>query len=192
VNPESPVAPTPPTGMPPQPMAPAPSDPMQPMQPMMPAQQPAAMPQPAKRRLPKWAKIVIIIVGILIVVSVAVAVLVINVTAAPVKVSDEFMKDLQANDAQAAYALASSDFRGATSQAELTDTFAAASPALQGTFSAGSREVKSKNGKTEAEVLYTVTTDSGKEYTKISLIDTSTGWQILGFDASDSPYSIDL
>jgi len=190
--PQPPTDPTLDVTQSPQPMAPQP--PVEPL--AMPAEPVTAplqsAPVAAKRRLPRWLKIVLGVVVALIVVSVVAFVIVLMATNAPKQVSDTFMKDLQSNDPNAAYNLTGTQFKAVTSESDLATLFTRISPLLQGTFSDTARKVVSKSGVTQAEIIYDVSTPAGHKYTMVLLRDTSSGWQVLSFKSSDTPLSADI
>lgn len=185
--------PMPPGQVPPAPMPSYPVPPQQPMPgvPQMPPIQPNPMP-PAKKRLPKWLKIVIGVVAGIIVLVVAIVITTTMLTNAPKQVADSFMKDLQTNDPSAAYALTASEFQAETSKAELATLFKDISPELQGSLSVYGRQIsKGSDGVGHAVLLYSISTSSGKKYVRLVLYDKPNGWQVVSFHASDTELQLD-
>lgn len=195
-----PNAPVPGQPMQPPMMPPMPPQPQQPpmgqmpymQQPVIPGQpmpMPAPMqPQPlAKKRFPHWLIIIIAAVVAIVAIVAAVLIIVLSATSAARSVSDKFMKDMQADDAQAAYSLASSDFKGATSESDLATLFEQVSPAMQGDFRQTQVKMSSESSSATTQVIYEVTTSHGKEYARVTLAKVSGEWQVLNFKVSDSP-----
>lgn len=102
-----------------------------------------------------------------------------------VKVSDQFVADIQADNENAAWALTSPAFQKTTSQASFTQAISAISPGLQGTATISS------NGKNlvpggQAMIVYTISGSSGDKYMKIALKNNKP-WQVNAYTTSAMP-----
>jgi hypothetical protein len=143
-----------------------------------------------KKRFPTWLKVLAIILGVLIVLIVAGIMIALKATAAPQKVSDQFVNDVQANDATAAYALTSDSFKKVTTQAQLTDVVAQVSPTLKGDEKVSGRAVYKYSGTPQTAVLvYSVKTSDGTMYIKTELQKSGDTWQVINFHSSKTPLS---
>lgn len=167
-------------------------------QPATNSQPPLATPQgapmetaPQKRRIPKWLKVVGVIVAAFIVLIVA-GVLVANIaTRAPQKVSDQFISDIQAGNTPAAYALTSKAFQQTTSQDQLNTIIEQVGPVLKGQVKVTGRNIQKSTGiPTTSVLVYTDKTSSnGTHYIKTELQKNSGVWQIINFRSSATPLS---
>jgi len=151
--------------------------------------QPAVTP-PAKKGLPTWAKVLIgSIVGLIVLIGIGVAAIffVVNSAAeAPVKVSDQFVNAIQANEPSTAYGLTSSAFKEATPEATLTSIITRVSPLLTGEETIAGKKVQSSNGVNQASIVYTVENDSKTRYIRIVLQETDSKWEVINMKTSDS------
>ena len=168
------------------PQQPQPNYPIQP-QPVA-SQQPPVYAAPAKKRFPKWLKIVGIIILVFVVIIAITAVTATTATKAPQKISDQFVKDVQTGDTSAAYNLTSKTFQDATSQDQLDSLVKQVGPALQGEEKVSGRAIEKSAGvPTTAVLVYTVKTTNGDKYIKVELQQNSNVWQVINFKSDDKP-----
>ncbi|MEO8104903.1 MAG: hypothetical protein ABI602_01025 [Candidatus Saccharibacteria bacterium] len=140
---------------------------------------------PAKKHIPTWLKVVGVIAGLFVVILVFAAVTAISATKAPQKVSDQFVNDVQSDNASGAFALTSDSFQKATDQQQLDNLIKQAGPALQGEEKVVGRAIHKTTGIPETAVLvYTVKTTNGTKYIKTELQKSGDVWQIVNFKSS--------
>jgi hypothetical protein len=173
--PQTPPAPQAPV---PQPAAPAPSAPT-----------PATPVNASKKGMPKWLKIVLISMSaFFVIVSILVFVIIKfvgNATADAVKVSDQAINAIQANDPDALYALLSEAGKKGSDQTEVTEETNRISPLLQGDESITARSAATNNGVATVTVDYQVTTSGGTKYIRIVLQKESGAWKVYQLVPSD-------
>lgn len=110
----------------------------------------------------------------------------------PQKVSDNFVADMRANNPQAAYSLASSAFKAATTESSLAQKFNQASPLLQGSQKLTSMVVPKPTEKSaQAIYVYTGNSSQGKIYTRVVLRKAGS-WQVYNFNVSSTPLTTTL
>lgn len=139
-----------------------------------------------KKKSSKKSKILIIlgviiafIVGLIIIANVA--------TSAPLKVSDELIKNIQALDSTAAYNLLSSDAKAVTGSSEFAVAIEQIGPILNGKAKMNSKEVSSETGvPNTATVIYTIPGSDGIEYRfTVELTQNDGKWQVDTFLSED-------
>ncbi|HSX30861.1 MAG TPA: hypothetical protein VLE99_03000 [Candidatus Saccharimonadales bacterium] len=141
-----------------------------------------------KKRMPKWLKIVGVIIIIFIVAIVVAVIVATAATKAPQKVSDQFVNDLQSGNSSAAYALTNQAFQGATTEGQLDSIVQRISPGLQGQEKVTGRAIDKSTGSPETAVLvYTIKTSNGNAYVKTELRKSGNVWQILNFKSDSKP-----
>lgn len=173
------------------PVAPVPAPTPSPVQPPAPA---PLQPQPVQPK--KSGKKVFVIIGaalLLLIVMGAVGFflitkVVLSSTAAPQKVSDEFMHAFVHDDPAAAYKLTSSNYREVTSESTNEELFHTLGKlALKDNYTITGKVVKSDNGTTRASFVYKLADKDNKDvYVRILLEKSSGTWQVDGFYASES------
>lgn len=217
--PSQPPAPAPvPTGPPqpqPQPVQPVAAQPAyqpQPPAPAAPPYQPVAQPQqpaygqpatygyaqppvrPAKK-FPLWAKLVIGFVALLIVGSVGLVLLVNTVlniqTKKAEELSNKVVNAIQADDSATIISVAGSEFKAASSDAEVKAVVDSISPGLQGEEKITGRAVAKRNNQQIAIFVYTVPTSQGDRYIRVIVQSQNGDWQLLNFQAAETPLSND-
>jgi len=121
--------------------------------------------------------IVVFIIGIVIVANVA--------TSAPLKVSDEFVSDIQSSKASAAYDMMSSDAQIATSSADFKAMVDQMAPILTGKPNNISKEVSAETGSDPtAKVVYEISgSDSRVHVITINLVQKNGDWKVLNFES---------
>lgn len=121
--------------------------------------------------------IVVFIVGIIIVANVA--------TSAPLKVSDEFVSDIQLGKASAAYDMMSAEAQIATSSADFAAMVENMSPILTGNPNNISKEVKAETGSDpSAKVVYEISgSDSRVHVITVNLVQKNGDWKVLNFES---------
>src|SRR5580704_15301791 len=113
---------------------PAVAPPPVPNQPLAPTSPPSATsPAPKAKKVPKWLKIVGIIVVIFVILIIAAIIATEQGTKNAEKVSNQFVSDIQSDNAGGAYSLVTPAFKQTSSQDQLSEVFESVSAALQGT-----------------------------------------------------------
>lgn len=185
--PVEPAETTEPVAPPAEPVAPAPESPA-------PVAASSATP---KGKVPTWVKVLIAVIVAVIALGIAAViglfVLVGNATKAPVKVGDQLMSEIQANDPDGVYAISSEAFKDATSEERLEAFLDQISPLLQGKVTLVERSINAEAGQEKLAVLvYSIETDDGTKYVKVILQENDGTWQIYRFESSNSKPSTDL
>jgi len=128
-------------------------------------------------------KIVGIVVGAFVALIIAIFIIVMATTDAPLKVSDEFVNDIQTNKPVAAYNLMSDTTKQVTDADSFNAMVAQISPILTGKPSVTSREISAETGvPATATIVYEIQGTDAKYNMSIQLQETNGKWQILGFD----------
>ena len=146
-------------------------------------------PQPAATATgkQKWSlkKKLVVIGGIFVGIIIVLVILVSVATSAPVKVSNDFISDMQTNNPNAGYGLMSKDAQGATSQADFTTAINRVSPILNGKSKMISKEVKGETGSAAtAKVVYEIKGSDNITYTlTINLTKENGQWKVLNFES---------
>ena len=141
---------------------------------------------PKNRKLPIWVKIILIVIVVLVLFFVGVFIFTNLATRNAVKVSDQFVADIQANNETAAYSLTNSGFRQSTSEQQLTDILNQASPALQGKATITAKAINKVSGRPNvAVIVYSVSTSDGTKYIRVVLQDDHP-WQVYNFRSSNT------
>ncbi len=144
-----------------------------------------AMSAPSKgnwfSRMALWKKIVIclVIVGIILF-------FIINAATNPsVKVSNEFLNDIQANRADAAYALMTTDAQGTVTKEDFRAIVAQIGPILNAKESMKSKRVTGETGSAAtAKVVYEIKGTDGVTYSFTNnLIKDNGQWRVLNFES---------
>lgn len=163
-----------------------------------PFQFPPPQEQPPKRKR-SVGKIIAIVAGAmvlsLILLVVGIVLLVNGSTEDAQKVSDEFVTHVQNNDGAKGYALAGAAFRGATTEAQLSELFGTLAPLV--TKDKASPSGKSINASTEsgkiAVFTYTLKGNGrGDVYFKTQVRDEDGGWKIMNFRSSETALDTDV
>ncbi len=158
---------------------------------------PAYAPAPAgKKGLPKVAKILIAAgAGFVVIAIIAVTLFLTffgNATRQAQNVSDQVMNAIQADDSDAVYALATSDFKKVTTKASLTAALREISPLLRGEESVTDSALASSGGESYAVFVYGIKTDDGTKYVKITEKNDDNKWLVQYFRASDTSLKAEL
>jgi hypothetical protein len=178
------------TPQPPQAFQPPPNQPPLPPQPMQPDYQAATLPK--TKKIPTWVKILFIVIILLIALVGGLAVIVNNATKNAVKVSNQFVADVQVNNDNAAYGLTAPAFKKADTQGQFTQIISNVYLALQGPVSVTGKTINKTGGQPDqAVIVYSVKTSAGTKYIQTVLQDNTT-WQVLAFRSSDKPFSLTL
>lgn len=139
--------------------------------------------KPVKKR--NWKKIILIVVLGFVAFLVVITLTVNSATSAPVKVSNQFINDIQAGDSAAAYAL----FSTGALQVIPVDQFDTLVAQLAPIFNAEEKMTsKSINGETgqaaTSEITYEVDGTDGKTYALIvNLVKENGDWKVLNFES---------
>jgi hypothetical protein len=144
-----------------------------------PSAQPAVSTKP--RKIPKWLKIALVVVGVIGAFFVAVMVFVNAATKDAVKASDKFVAVIQSGDTAAAYKLISQDFKDTTNQDDFDKLINIASPKIQGETTIIGRAVRQyAGGPTMTKIDYAVETSDGTRHITVSLKKVDKEWQVNG------------
>lgn len=138
--------------------------------------------QPEKKKFPLWAKIILISFGS-VVALIGLAILgfyiyATNLIAAPIKVSDQFVNALQANDTSTAYNLTSAEFKKVTTEDRLKSIFDQVSPELQGEEKVSDKNYRIHNGVTTATLIYSIPSGSETNYVRVVLRKANDTWEV--------------
>jgi hypothetical protein len=140
-----------------------------------------------RKKLPKWVKIIIgVLIGIALLVGIAIWAVSAS-TKDAVAVSDQFITDMQANNASAAYKLTGPIFQKATSESQLKDIFDSASPDLQGSKRITGKSIRSEGKQRFAAIVYTIETSSGKRYARVVVQMDGDAWKVANIRTSEQP-----
>lgn len=122
--------------------------------------------------------IVVLIVGLLLVVDTA--------TSAPLKVADEFVAKIQADESSYAYDLMSTDAKAVTSSQDFVSIVDRINPILTGKPSVQSKEINAETGSDDkAVIVYEINGSDNNTYIlTVTLIKTNDQWKILGFESA--------
>lgn len=136
----------------------------------------------------KWSskkKIVVYIISGIIAFFVFIFVIASLATSGPLKVSDEFIDNIQTNNASAAYDLMSSEAQIATSSQDFSAVVDKISPILTGEPKNTDKEVSAETGSdSTAEILYEVKGSDGYTYElSVQLINNDGQWEVQGFNS---------
>lgn len=146
-----------------------------------------------KGLIPKWVKVIGIMLIVFIAVIIIAAVVTTSATKAPQKVSDTFVNNFQASNTKAAYDLTSDSFKTATTQEQLEKLIQRVGPVVQGEEKVIGRSIQKASGKsTTAVILYSVNTSNGTKYIKVGLQKNGDVWQVVNFRSSDNPLDTKL
>jgi predicted PurR-regulated permease PerM len=144
---------------------------------------------PKKRKIPKWLKVILIIIVAIVLFFVVVINYVDQSTKNAVKVSNQFISDMQTNNDSAAYSLTSPDFQKVTTSAQLAKALNGVSPYLQGTPTVVYKTINKLSGQpSQSTINYTLQTSKGTKYIQVVLQDNNP-WQILNFQSSSTPFA---
>lgn len=136
------------------------------------------------RRAAKILSAIALVVSLLIIAACATAVvLIVKATEAPAKVSDEFVSDLQRDDAAAAYALTGKTFRAASTEQDLATFVQSARPTMTRPAHRLERGIwTSSDHGTVAEVIYSTSGSRGTAYLDVELERTGGDWKVVGLN----------
>lgn len=176
-----------------------PSNP-QPQAPVSPVQQPA-VPQTGLPPMPGAAtqyqqpkkskkKLILIIVGIIIIIFAAIFFFVVGATGEQAKVSNQFIANLQSNNADDAYSLTAAEFQKATPIDKFKDFATQENQFLpKNKPSIVSREISSSSGTSTTTIVSNIKGDNGNTgYHATTLLVKENGkWLILSIDIKEGP-----
>ncbi|MFZ1459092.1 MAG: hypothetical protein WAT17_04400 [Candidatus Saccharimonadales bacterium] len=147
-----------------------------------------------KKRIPKWLKIIGIVVAVFVVFILVVTIITVAATSAAQKVSDEFVNDLQASNTSAAYGLTAKRFQASTTEIQLDDVVQQIAPTLQGEETVTGRAIESSSGSAQTAVLvYTIKTPaSSTAYIKVELQKDDDNWRVINFRSSETPLDTEV
>lgn len=135
-----------------------------------------------KRKLPLWQKIVagaiVVFVILFVVVNLA--------TSSVAKAGNEFLKDVQNKNVDAAYSLLTKDAMAATGKDQFTKVVNQAGPILNTKANMTSKEISGETGKAgTGKITYEIKGTDGITYTvTINLQKEDGKWKILGFEST--------
>jgi len=135
----------------------------------------------------KWSlkKKIIVIVGSILA-FIAVILLIANIaTSAPLRVSDEFVANIQDKKATAAYNLLSTDAQGTITLNDFTSMVDQIGPILNGKPNMKSKEVSAETGRdSTAKVVYEISgSDDYKYDLTVNLVEKDGAWKVLNFES---------
>lgn len=158
--------------------------PLQPNQPPVYNAPAAPVPEMPKKKLSKKWKIALIVAAVLVIVFVAITYFVTQATNAPAMVSQQFITDLQNNNATDAYSLTAPEFRSATSSTAFTAFASQENQFLpKSSPQVTSRQINSSSGTTTATIVMSIKSSSGTGYTAtVQLAKENGKWLILNAD----------
>lgn len=146
--------------------------------------------EPIKPRIKskeKWSlkKMLTVIGGSIVLFIIALITIVTISTSAPVKVSDELVANIQANNATAAYSLLSDDAKATISADNFKTTIEQVSPILTGKPDLQSKEINANsNNTTSSKVIYKITGSDGITYKfTVNLVEVNKEWKVLNFES---------
>jgi len=130
-------------------------------------------------------KIIGIVIGSFIALIVAIFMIVMVTTDASVKVSGQFISDMQANKTDAAYALMSAEAKEATPKSDFDAAINRIAPILTGKPNLTSREIAAETGTTtKATIIYEITGTDSKTYDMTILLqENDSKWQVQAFQS---------
>lgn len=139
--------------------------------------------KPGKKKLPLWAKILLIAFGSVVtligVIILGFFIYANSLIAAPMKVSDQFINAVQSNDASSAYNLTTPAFKAVTKEDRLKSIFDKISPELQGKEKVSDKHYRIYNGVSSATIIYKIPADGDGNYVRISLRkDSNDKWAV--------------
>ena len=133
------------------------------------------------KKLKRWQKIVIGIVGFFIAIFVIATV----ATSGPAKASDSFVKYILSGDSQSAYNMFSSEAKDTVTSDELETVVDTMSNVLADKAKQVSKSVEGESGKSAtATVVYEVEGNDGTYELTVNLIKENDEWKVLNFDNS--------
>lgn len=133
-------------------------------------------------RMALWQKIVAVAVVVIVVL-----ILVINTaTSAPVKVSNDFLNNIQAARADAAYSMMTPAAQATISRSDFKSVIEKIAPILNTNESMKSKEVNGETGNAaKAKVVYEIKGTDGITYTFTTNLTKDNGqWKVLNFDSA--------
>ncbi len=140
---------------------------------------------PKKKKMALWLKILIGVVTGIILFVVVIIIFVFSATSGAVKVSDEFMNDVLANQGSSAYQMFSSEAKKTVTESDFNAIVARMSSVLDETAKQTSREINTNTGSDPtAKVEYEVKGSDGTYTITINLVQENDEWKILNFDSS--------
>lgn len=135
----------------------------------------------SKKRFPLWQKIVAAAVVVFVILFI-----VINLaTSGVVKVSNEFLKDMQNKNAEGAYSLLTKEAAAATDKTQFAKIVDQAGPILNTKAKMTSKEVSGETGQAgSGKVTYEIKGTDGVTYTvTINLQKQDGKWMVLNFES---------
>ena len=142
----------------------------------------ALMNTPDKR----WSvkRIILIIIGVFVTFAVALAVILNISTSAPLKVSDELMAAIQANNSTAAYELLADDLKATVDTNDLAVIVKQYSELLTGKPEVKNKEISNGNSSSNsAKITYNITGSDNATYEfTVNLVQKNGVWKVLKID----------
>ena len=135
----------------------------------------------------KWStkKKITVIIGVIILLVATLTTVNNIITSAPLKVSDEFISDIQTSNSPAAYRLMSADAQITTSSQEFSTMVDQIGPILTGAPNSTSKEINTKaNSDPTAKIVYEIAGNDSHTYIlTVNLIQKSNIWQVINFES---------
>lgn len=130
------------------------------------------------------AKIIGIVIGSFIALIAIIVITVMTATNAPVKISDEFIANVQANNSVAAYDLMTAEAKETVTQDNFSADIARVAPILTGEPTIISREISAETGKAStATIVYEIQGTDAKYEMTLNLQENDGKWQVLNFES---------
>ena len=157
--------------------------------PAAPAPTSSIVPAP-KKKFPTWLKVLLGIIAAFAILGAAIIIFVTMAAAAPEKVSNQGMDNIQAGNTSEFYSMTSAAFKENTSESQLTSIFAGISDPLKGEEKIVGKYVGTSNGQNSASFVYQVEND-GDKFIRITLVEVDGEWKINGFLTSETKLEAD-
>lgn len=149
---------------------------------------PNPLPSEGRKRLPQWAKIVLIsfgsVIGLIVLVFVGFFIYANSLIAAPMKVGNQFIDAAQANNTSAAYNLTSSEFKLVTKEERLRSIFEQINESIQGEEKVTDKHYRVTNGVSSATLIYSIPTNNETTYVRVVLKDKGGKWEVISMFTS--------
>jgi len=139
--------------------------------------------RPAKKR--SWKKVLGVIAIAIVVLFVGASYFVNSATKAPVAVANQFLNNMQAGNAAAAYSLFSTEVQAAVPVAQFDSIVSQVGPILNSSEKITSRKINGATGSAAtSEITYEIKGTDGKTYVLIvNLTKVNNDWKVLNFDS---------
>lgn len=140
---------------------------------------------PAEAKTPSWKKIALYVVGGFVAFVALVVVFVNTASQEAVKASNQFVDNIQAGNATAAYNQFTAEAKATVPAAQFTDVVTQLGPILNSEEKVTAKEISKETGSdASAKVTYEISGSDSKTYEfVVNLAKPGDDWQILNFDS---------